>query len=75
MVDETSEQKQLNNRVGVVDKTCGPLIDGELAVPMRKIRASGTSQHQHKPKMRSWSVCNLCVTYFAVIPVKLAGVA
>ena len=42
MVDETSEQKQLKNRVAVVDKTCGPLIDGVLAVPMRKIRASGS---------------------------------
>jgi hypothetical protein len=37
MVDETSEQKQLKNRLAVVDKTCGALIDGVLAVPMRKI--------------------------------------
>ena len=43
MVDETSEQKRLKDRVALLllIKHAAPLIDGVLALPMRNIRAAG----------------------------------
>jgi hypothetical protein len=43
MVDETSEQKRLKDRVALplLIKHAAPLIDGVLVLPMRNIRAAG----------------------------------